>query len=144
MPTPEEEGRAELVEKLIAHAEAKLGKGLTPAKWQQLFSSYDRNKDGLITASELTVWLDDADVGNFLTRQMWVEGIMGRVDVNGDGVSLAELMETLKRGLADPDLVADGLKRVKDVVDDMTPRMPSFDFTPVLLAGLALMLLARK
>ena len=145
MPSPEE-GRAELVQKLVAQAERKLGKGLTPEKWAKLFASYDRDKDGRISAGELTVWLEDADVGSFISRGMWVDGIMGTVDRDGNGISLDELMTTLKKGLVDPDLMQGGIERVKKLVrDEFTPSLPSWDSGLLVLLGVgALVLLVDR
>lgn len=44
------------------------------------FETYDRNKSGCLEAEELGKVLEDADIGNRLTRGMWVKGILARLD----------------------------------------------------------------
>lgn len=48
------------------------------------FDAYDRNKSGRLEADELAVVLEDAGIGNKLTRGMWVKGILARLDTDKD------------------------------------------------------------
>ena len=48
------------------------------------FDHYDNDKDGSISKSELVQMLEDAGVGNGLTRGAWANGIIKKLDGNGD------------------------------------------------------------
>lgn len=48
------------------------------------FDAYDRNKSGRLEPDELAVVLEDAGIGNKLTRGMWVKGILARLDTDKD------------------------------------------------------------
>lgn len=71
----------ELEAKVNALADAKFG-GHTTAKIKQLFLSYDGNGDGCANRDEVKAMLADADVGNFITRGYWVDGIFDQLDAN--------------------------------------------------------------
>jgi len=43
------------------------------------FEAYDRNRSGRLEAEELSRVLEDAGIGNKLTRGMWVKGILARL-----------------------------------------------------------------
>lgn len=43
------------------------------------FEAYDRNGSGRLEAEELTRVLEDAGIGNKLTRGMWVKGILSKL-----------------------------------------------------------------
>ncbi len=75
--------QAELVTKVKALMQRKYG-ATDQAALRQLFDEYDRNHDGKIDRRELESMLGDAGVGNTLTRGMWVKGVMGVIDQNGD------------------------------------------------------------
>ena len=68
--------------------------------FQKAFEHYDTTaKDGHIDAVELTQLLKDAGIGNWLTRDAWVEGIISALDANDDGaISAAEFDAILKKG----------------------------------------------
>lgn len=51
---------------------------------EKLFRAYDKNRNGEIDNSELEQLLKDAEVGNGITRGMWVKGIMKKLDADGD------------------------------------------------------------
>lgn len=116
------EAAKELVTKLAAHCRVTVGEP-SPENWRKVFNLYDRNKDGRIQEEELSAWLADADIGNFLTRSMWVAGIFERVDTapRDTGISLSEFMDTLAKNMRDPDLLNDGLNRVKKQLEDFVP-----------------------
>ncbi len=140
----------ELIEKLTALCRRHAGGAEpTPDTWTALFWKYDRDKDGYVSPGELSTLLEDADVGTWFSRDMWVSSIVERVDAANerDGrISLAEFMRTLKH-LQDPPLVADGLSRVRKTIDEeFMPRMPSFgDGGVFLLLGIgALVLLSGR
>lgn len=61
------------------------------------FGHYDTNKDGKINKAELEALLKDADVGNWLTRGSWADGIIAELDTDQDGnISAAEFEAVLK------------------------------------------------
>ena len=143
------EARRELAKKLAAHARAVLKRQPDREGWALVFGRYDRNGDGRLTAAELATWLEDADVGNWLTRAMWVDGIMRRVDDSGDAaISLDELMGAISRGLVDPDFLSDGMKRVDEFArKELTPPSLSLGIDSgalVLLAIGALYLMSQR
>lgn len=49
-----------------------------------MFDEYDANHDGRISKSELDKLLDDAAIGNRLTRPIWVMAVMHKLDENSD------------------------------------------------------------
>ena len=73
----------ELVRKVKALMQRKYG-ATDGAALRKLFDEYDRNHDGRIDQRELTSMLEEAGIGNSLTRGMWVKGVMGAIDQNGD------------------------------------------------------------
>ncbi len=73
----------ELVTKVKALMQRKYGATDVNAL-RQLFDEYDRNHDGRIDKRELEAMLDAAGIGNSLTRGMWVKGVMGAIDQDGD------------------------------------------------------------
>jgi Ca2+-binding EF-hand superfamily protein len=66
--------------------------------YQKAFEFYDNGpKDGHIDAAELTQLLKDAGIGNWFTRDAWVEGIINELDADHDGaISAAEFGAVLK------------------------------------------------
>jgi Ca2+-binding EF-hand superfamily protein len=59
---------------------------------QAAFAHYDRDGDGKISRDHLCLLCEDAGIGNRFTRGRWVDGIMEKVDKDGDGfISKAEL-----------------------------------------------------
>lgn len=44
------------------------------------FFAYDKNRTGHLEPEELHEVLEDAGIGNKLTRGMWVKGILARLD----------------------------------------------------------------
>jgi hypothetical protein len=59
--------------------------------YRRAFKHYDGDQDDKITKDEITAMLSDAGVGNFVTRGMWADGILDKVDMNHDrGVSWGE------------------------------------------------------
>lgn len=55
--------------------------------YRQGFDHYDKidGEDSKIGSSALEQLLADADVGNWLTRRLWVEGVMKALDKDRDG-----------------------------------------------------------
>jgi Ca2+-binding EF-hand superfamily protein len=66
--------------------------------YQRAFAHYDNGpKDGRIDAAELTQLLKDAGIGNWFTRDAWVEGIIDALDTDQDGaISATEFNAVLK------------------------------------------------
>jgi hypothetical protein len=55
------------------------------------FDSYDSDHDGKMTKDEIVQMLEDAGVGNGLTRGAWANGILDKLDMNHDrGVQWGE------------------------------------------------------
>jgi Ca2+-binding EF-hand superfamily protein len=77
--------QAELVMKVKALMQRKYG-ATDAAALRKLFDEYDRNQDGKIDRRELESMLSEAGIGNSFTRGMWVKGVMGAIDQNGDQV----------------------------------------------------------
>jgi Ca2+-binding EF-hand superfamily protein len=84
---PEEVGMSkeqkELVDKVQVLLKKKFGDS-SMGNMRKLFDEYDRNRDGKIDSSDLEKLLKDADIGNSLTRGMWVKGIFEKMDTNRD------------------------------------------------------------
>ncbi|MCK6552417.1 hypothetical protein L6R52_41700, partial [Myxococcota bacterium] len=88
--SPEER---ELIDKVTRLADRRFGGDL-----QRMFRHY-AGQDQRISSSELTTFLTDAGVGNFLTRGAWVDGIMERLDTSHDGkLAWSELSKLLPGG----------------------------------------------
>jgi Ca2+-binding EF-hand superfamily protein len=49
------------------------------------FAHYDANGDGRIDRAELGRLLEDAGIGNWVTRGAWADGIIAALDSNKDG-----------------------------------------------------------
>lgn len=49
---------------------------------RKLFESYDKNGNGSLNQGELSALLADADVGNFVTRGFYVDGVFEALDVD--------------------------------------------------------------
>lgn len=89
--------KKELIDKLTRHVAARFG-GTGSAAWQKAFAQADRDKSGVIDALELGALLEDAGVGNFLTIDAWVSGVMGELNRDeDDGISYPELEAVLVR-----------------------------------------------
>ena len=59
--------------------------------YHNAFEHYDRDHDGKMTRNEIIEMLEDAGVGNGLTRGAWANGILDKLDMNHDrGVSWGE------------------------------------------------------
>jgi len=78
--TEEDENVKELKDKVSKLVNKKFG-----GDYKKAFDYYDANKDAGVDAAELKKLLEDAGVGNSLTRGAWVKGIMNRLDTNKDG-----------------------------------------------------------
>ena len=73
----------ELVSRLKVLLNKKYG-GTSVEAMRKLFDDYDTTHDQKISEKELEQLLKDAEVGNGLTRGMWIKGIVGALDKNGD------------------------------------------------------------
>ncbi len=76
MATAEEK---ELSDKINVLADSRFG-AHNVESIKKLFLSYDRNSDGLLSQGELKEMLEDADIGNFITRGSWVDAIFEKLD----------------------------------------------------------------
>lgn len=67
--------------------------------YHKAFDHYDSNdQDGKISRSELLKFLEDARVGNWLSRSAWASGILAELDTDKDGsISRAEFEDMLKK-----------------------------------------------
>ncbi len=69
----------------------------TVESMRKLFDEYDRDKDQKIDPGELERLLKDANVGNALTRGVWVKGVVGALDQNADKrISWEEFIAVVK------------------------------------------------
>ena len=75
----------ELVSKIKALLNKKYG-DTSLESMKKLFDDYDTNHDQKINDKELEQLLKDANIGNSFTRGMWIKGIVGALDKNGDKV----------------------------------------------------------
>lgn len=83
--------RQELIEKVSKLFAEKFG-----GDYRQAFDHYDCDKKG-IDQPELMVLLEDAGLGNWLTRGLWARGIIQALDADQDGViSFTEFESVLK------------------------------------------------
>ncbi len=68
--------------------------------YAKAFDHYDsKPKDGKISAIELMQLLKDAGIGNWLTRDAWVDGIIAELDADHDGTISAEEFKAVIRSL---------------------------------------------
>ena len=77
MATAEEQ---ELSQKINALADKRYYGQHDVATIKKLFLSYDGDGDGKLLKDELSKMLSDADIGNFVTRGFWVDGIFEKLD----------------------------------------------------------------
>jgi hypothetical protein len=83
--TAEQQEVADKVEALcVARYGSKDG-----ASQRKLFESYDESGNGTLSGAELSVLLADADVGNGLTRSLWVDGIFAALDKDPEDAELS-------------------------------------------------------
>jgi Ca2+-binding EF-hand superfamily protein len=52
--------------------------------YKNAFDHYDKNQDQKIDEKELKQLLEDANVGNWVTRGKWVDGLMKKFDSDHD------------------------------------------------------------
>lgn len=69
----------ELITKVRALMVARCGRDDVSAL-REVFDAYDHNKSGCLEPDELSRVLEDAQIGNKLTRGMWVKGILAKLD----------------------------------------------------------------
>lgn len=77
---PDDDNVVELRAKIRALVHRSFG-----GSFRALFDHYGPTPGGADEAA-LDHLLDDAGVGNFITRSLWVKGVMKRVDTNHDGL----------------------------------------------------------
>jgi Ca2+-binding EF-hand superfamily protein len=66
--------------------------------YHRAFAQYDANGDGRIDKAELGRLLQDAGIGNWLTRGAWADGIVAALDADKDGtISGPEFEAVLNR-----------------------------------------------
>lgn len=89
--------KKELIAKLTRHVAARFG-GTGSDAWRRAFKSADADHSGTIDAVELAALLEAAGVGNFLSIDAWVSGVMAELDRDDeDGISYPELEAVLVR-----------------------------------------------
>ncbi len=74
---------AELIRKIESALMSRYG-NVSPESMRKLFDAYDGNRDGRIEKEELKKLLYDVDIGNGVTRGAWANGIIDKLDKNGD------------------------------------------------------------
>lgn len=75
----EDANEKELKQKVGALVSSKFGNDFKKA-----FTHYDRDKDGAVTKGELVELLEDAGVGNGITRGIWAKKIIEKLDASHD------------------------------------------------------------
>lgn len=83
----------ELVTKITALVKEKFG-----GNYKRAFDNYARDEklDKVLGRDEILVLLSDADIGNTFTRGRWADGILEKLDQNGDGlVTFSELQKLI-------------------------------------------------
>ena len=60
-------------------------------KFNKAFASFDTNNDGKLDKNELWYALEMMDVGTYMTRTLWVKGIMEYFD--SDSISTQQLLD---------------------------------------------------
>ena len=70
-----DEREQELADKLSAFVQDRFG-----GDYDKAFEYFDKDNDGMLNRSELSDALGDIGIGNFITRGMWVDGIMEKLD----------------------------------------------------------------
>ena len=68
--------------------------------YKKAFDHYDKDKDGTITKGELVRLLNDAGVGNVVTRPIWAGKIIERLDRNIDDAVAWHEFESVFRARA--------------------------------------------
>jgi hypothetical protein len=72
---PEDPNVKELREKVAKLVDEKFG-----GDYQAAFDHYNKNRDTGIDHGELMDLLGDADIGNFITRGFWADGVLDFLD----------------------------------------------------------------
>ena len=86
----------ELKEKVTAVVNDRFG-----GDWTKAFNHYAARSGnaGLVEPGDLRKLLEDANIGNGITRGKWVEGVMKKVDVSNDkAISWDEFQKALSTG----------------------------------------------
>jgi hypothetical protein len=82
----EDENEKELKQKVGALVASQFG-----GDYKKAFSHFDSDKDGSVTKGELVQLLEEAGVGNGITRGMWAKKIIEKLDTSHDkGIQWAE------------------------------------------------------
>lgn len=88
----EDPNEKELKEKVGGLVSTKFG-----GDYRKAFDHYDTNHDGSVDAAEMSKLLEDARVGNAITRGRWVSGILKKLDTNKNGkIEWAEFESIIK------------------------------------------------
>lgn len=77
-----------LIEKINSYVETKFN-----GDFNKAFASFDINNDGKLDKNELWYALEMMDVGTYVTRSLWVKGIMEYFDSDSNSVSAQQLLE---------------------------------------------------
>jgi len=86
--------RQELTDKVIKLVRERFG-----GDYHKAFEHYDSNpRDGRLDKAELTAFLTDAGIGNWLTRGAWAAGILAALDADKDGTISGPEFEAVLNG----------------------------------------------
>ena len=69
----------------LADKVSRLVQGRFGGDYLKAFAHYDANGDGRIDRAELGHLLEDAGIGNWVTRGAWADGIIAALDTSQDG-----------------------------------------------------------
>lgn len=77
---------------------ARLMKERFGGDYGKAFAHYDADGNGRIDRAELGRLLEDAGIGNWMTRGMWASGIVAALDADKDGTISGPEFEAVLNG----------------------------------------------
>lgn len=77
-----------LIEKMNTYIKNKYNE-----KFNKAVASFDTNNDRKLDKNELWYALETMDVGTYVTRSLWVKGIMDYFDSDSNSISTQQLLE---------------------------------------------------
>lgn len=71
--------------------------------YTKAFTAYDLDRNGKLGHRDVSKLLEDAGVGNWLTRGTWASGVIAELDLDHDGaVTIPELAFAMAKSVAFP------------------------------------------
>ncbi|MBM4374671.1 MAG: hypothetical protein FJ095_06275 [Deltaproteobacteria bacterium] len=85
---------AELIEKVTRLVDSRF-----KSDWRRAFDHYSSGSTAVVDRDQLIKLLDDAGIGNWVTRGAWADGVPNKMVTNGDKcVSWTEFQSVLQPG----------------------------------------------